>query len=189
MSDRQILADNNTGTLWNNGGNETIQDSKIADASKFRVGAPYEAGQSGGGGAFSFDVTGGNIPGMHEGKRIEVVLQTGAMNREGGGETGLFVTRRGTWGNISDEAQVRIWEITSDRVEFKVPISAPNLGGGGGTGGNRQRLETADGRYVWQLQNDPAHGAMGAIIVYDTHGNIADEAGWTAVAKLAPTPL
>lgn len=147
MSD--TLANNDRGTLWNVG-NETIQDSKVADASKFRVGAPFELGESGGGGAFSFDVTGGDIPGMSAGKRIEVVLMTGGMNAQGGGETGLFVTKKGTWGNISDAAQIRVWEITSDGIEFKVPISAPNLPAGGGS----TVIQSPNGRVLLAAQDD-----------------------------------
>src|SRR5688572_5161172 len=96
------IRESSQGKLWWTTINEAVMDSKIADAAKFRVGAPFEPGESGGGGAFSFDVIGGNFSGMHSGKRIEVVLFTGGMNSDGGGEAGLFITAPGTWGNISD---------------------------------------------------------------------------------------
>lgn len=119
----QTIKDSGQGRLWFTGINETVQDSKFPDASKFRVGAPFLLGESGGGGAFSWDVIWpSNIPGMSRGKRIEVALLTGAMNRQGGGEMGLFLTRTGTWGHIDDSAQVRIFEATSEGFEFRVPV-------------------------------------------------------------------
>lgn len=117
----KILAENSTGVLWNNDGNETIQDSFRADASKFRVGAPYEEGESGGGGAFSIDVIGG-IPGMPAGKRVEIVNLAGGLQRNGGGELGINITKPGTWHNISDAAQQKVVEFRADEVEFKVPV-------------------------------------------------------------------
>ena len=123
------FAESSVGKYWWNGGNETIIESKIPDASKFRVRAPRQDGESGGGGAFSFDVT--NVPGGPSGG-VEAVLLTGGLNRDGGGESGFFILKKGTWGNISDAAQIRIWEATSEALEFKVPISAPNLVAGGG---------------------------------------------------------
>jgi hypothetical protein len=130
-ADAIVIEDNSKGVLWNNNGNETIMDSKFSDASKFRVGSPYEKGQSGGGGAFSFDIIGGMPPrqdGSAPPTRVEVALFTGAVTSEGGGEVGLSITRPGTWSDIDDAAQQKVVEFRGDQVEFKVPISAPNLG-------------------------------------------------------------
>ena len=141
------LVESSVGKIWWNGGNELIAESKIPDASKFRVRAPQQEGESGGGGAFSFDV--GNVPGSSS--TVEAVLLTGGINRYGGGESGFFILKRGTWGNISDAAQIRIWEATSDGIEFKVPVKAPNLGGGGGdyiTAGAYRLYQQTDGNLV-----------------------------------------
>jgi hypothetical protein len=150
---QQTLGESSQGRLWWTQINEAIMDSKIADAAKFRVGAPFELDESGGGGAFSFDVIGGDIPGMARGKRIEVVLMVGSMNRQGGGETSLIVTKRGTWGNIDDAAQVKVYEATSDAIEFRVPVifsAGSNVGGasspypgcmGSGVEGDPQRWQ------------------------------------------------
>lgn len=151
--------DGRVGTFWWNGGNEVLSDSKIPDASKFRVGAPMQEGESGGGGAFSFDVIGG-IPGPAP-KRVEAVLLTGGMNRDGGGESGFFILKKGTWGDINDSKQIRIWEATSERMEFKVPISAPNLTAGGMAA---NYFDSQDGRFRVVQQND------GNLVQYEQMG-------------------
>lgn len=145
----QTIDESSQGRVWWTTINEFIMDSKIADAAKFRVGAPFEAGESGGGGAFSFDVLnfGGNSS-----RRIEVVLFTGGMNSQGGGESGLFVTRRGTWGDITDAAQVRIYEATSDGIVFHVPVTF--AGGGGGVSGITDTMWAPDGLSFTQQQTD-----------------------------------
>lgn len=166
-------------------GNETIQDSKVADASKFRVGAPYEKGESGGGGGFVFDVIGG-LPNRPNGspppERVEVAHMLGALNDTGGGEWSLGLTKPGTWADISDEAQFKVIEATATKIEFKVPITAPNM--------NAPTLinRLHSGRFVYQLQDDPASGPLGRIVIYDTHGT-SDETQWRAVGVLTPTAL
>ena len=153
----KILADNPQGRLWNNDGNETLQDSKYPDAAKFRVGAPYAEGESGGGGAFSFDVIAG-IPGQPEGKRVEIAVLTGGMQRNGGGEVGLSITAAGTYHDISDFAQKKVVEFRAEEVEFKVPIKAPNLSA---ISGAQEMLRSTTGRFMLALQND------GNLVLYD----------------------
>jgi len=173
-----ILDDNDRGTLMVEG-NETMMTSKVVegDAAKFRVRAPVVPGQSGGGGAYSWDVR------DHvDDKWKEVQLITGAMNGARGGEGKLIVLMEG--GVIDDAHQKTVIEWDSTKVEFKVPISAPGLGVGGG--GMVNRLYS--GRFVYQLQDDPPSGPLGRIVVYATHGTL-DESQWTAVGVLTPTPL
>ena len=156
----KILADNPQGCLWQNDGNETIQDSKYPDAAKFRVGAPYEAGESGGGGAFSFDVIAG-IPGQPADKRVEVAVLTGGMQGNGGGEVGLSITKPGTYHDITDAAQQKVVEFRGDGVEFKVPISAPNLPVANQPILSTELLRSTNGRFLLAMQND------GNLVVYD----------------------
>ena len=158
VAGQEIIRESAIGQLWWNSGNEAIMDSKIADASKFRVGAPFELDQSGGGGAFSFDVIGG-LPGQPAGKRVEVVLLTGSMNRTLGGEMGISILKKGTGQDITDAAQIKVAEFYSDHIEFKVPITAPGFGGGGVTG---SVLMSPNGRFRTQFQDD------GHIVIYDT---------------------
>lgn len=137
------LVDTPLGRLWQNGGNETIQDSKVPDASKFRVGAPYVAGQSGGGGAYSFDVL--NAFGR---ARTEVAVFTGGYNGTQG-EVGLSI-----WNGqepFGDANQKKVVEFYGDHVEFKVPISAPNLSGGGST---HSIIQSGNGRVLLAAQDD-----------------------------------
>lgn len=152
------LVEGRVGKIWWNGGNELIAESKIPDASKFRVRAPQQEGESGGGGAFSFDVT--NIPGGPAGG-VEAVLLTGGINRDGGGESGFFILKKGTWGNISDAAQIRVWEATSERLEFKIPISAPNLVGGALAA---NYIDSPNGQFRSVQQND------GNFVTYEQMG-------------------
>lgn len=159
--DAIILEDNDRGTLWQNNGNETIQDSKFSDASKFRVGSPYEKGQSGGGGALSFDIIGGMPPrkdGTAPPTRVEVVGIGGAVTQQGGGELGIWVTKPGTWSDIDDAAQQKVAEFRGDQIEFKVPISAPNLSGSDGGG---KRVYHEGGKFVTIYQDD------GHVVTYD----------------------
>jgi len=73
----------------------------------------------------------------------------------------------------------------SGQAIFHVPVIAPNLGGGAAATG---RLVSGSGRLVYQLQEDPASGPIGRIIVYDTHFS-SDEAAWTPVGHLSPVEL
>lgn len=143
-----ILDDNDRGRVTIEG-NEVLATSKIPDAAKFRVRAPYVPGESGGGGAFSFDVL------DDDGRWKEVQLITGAMTGAKGGEGKLIVLMEG--GVIDDAHQKTIIEWDSNKVEFKVPILAPNLGGGGGgvpATGAPALLQSANGRMVLALQDD-----------------------------------
>lgn len=121
VSAQETIRESNQGRLWWSEINEVIMDSKIADASKFRVGAPFELGESGGGGAFSFDVIDG-LEGSPAGRRVEAVLITGSMNSFLGGELGIHILKRGTGANISDAAQIKVMETTSEYVQFNVPV-------------------------------------------------------------------
>ncbi len=174
---RNVLDENGAGVVHVRG-NELCVDSKISDAAAIRIGSEYAPGRSGGGGLVGFDVL--------EGSRKCIVLFTGGQDQNGGGELTIHVLKRD--GQSVDADMLKAIEIREGEIQFRFPISAPNLVGGQATG-NRQRLESANGKFVYQLQDDPASGPFGAIIVYDTHGNIANEAGWTPVAALRPTKL
>jgi hypothetical protein len=146
MADVTVLADNERGRITVEG-NEVLATSKIPDAAKFRVRAPRVPGESGGGGAISFDAQDDQ-----DGRWKEVQLITGAMNGARGGEGKLIVLAEG--GIIDDAHQRTIIEWDSNKVEFKVPISAPNLNGGGTSAPATDMLKSADGRMVLALQMD-----------------------------------
>lgn len=143
-------------------GNEVLIDAKDPDAAKFRVGSREVAGQSGGGGAVSFDV----IERVEEGSpRIEAVVMVGGSNGRGG-ELGLCV-----WDGtrpISDASQRKVAEFRHDVVEFKVPITAPNLRS------DATRFYHQGGRFVTNYQDD------GHIVTLDM-GGTADESQWVPV--------
>jgi len=73
-------------------------------------------------------------------------------------------------------------------VVFVVPISAPNLGGGAGGGDAHPASRLVSHGLVYQLQDDPASGPLGRIVIYATNGS-TDERQWRAVGLLTPTPL
>lgn len=150
----KVLADNSQGILWNNDGNETIQDAKNADAAKFRVGSPHVPGQSGGGGAVSFDV----IEGSGEtARRKEVAVVVGGFNGQQG-EIGICV-----WNGqepFGDATQIKVMEIRGNEIEFKVPVkglSASSAAAG--------RFYHEGGRFVTIYQDD------GHVVTYDMHTN------------------
>src|SRR5262245_37051598 len=102
-------------------GNEVMVDAKDPDAAKFRVGSRYVKGQSGGGGGYSFDI----IEEAAEGnRRIEAVVLVGGSNGKGG-ELGMCIWDGTT--PITDASQRKVAEFRHDGIEFKVPITAPNL--------------------------------------------------------------
>lgn len=156
-----ILADTHNGQLRVQG-NETIQDAKDADASKFRVGSREVPGQSGGGGAYSFDV----IERVEEGSpRIEAVVMVGGSNGHGG-ELGICV-----WDGtrpISDPSQKKVIEFRHNEIEFKVPVKGLPSGGS-----NSGRTYHEGGQFITIYQND------GQVVTYKTNGT-TDESQWTA---------
>lgn len=138
-------------------GNEVIIDAKDLDAAKFRVGSRRVDGAHGGGGAYSFDT----IERVEEGsRRTEVAVLTGSYNGRVG-EVGLSI-----WDGtepITDASQKKVAEFYPDRVEFKVPIQAPNLGAAPGS-------FLKAGHYELHLQGDRN------LVLYDTRTD-----PWTAV--------
>ena len=170
-----ILAETHNGQLRIQG-NETIQDAKDADAAKFRVGSRHVPGQSGGGGAYSFDVINEVSEGNH---RTEVAVIVGGYNGKGG-EVGVCV-----WDGvepISDAGQPKVMEWRHDEIEFKVPIKAPNLGS---ANSRPSRFYTDGGKFCINWQDDTGQPSG---VVYATHGS-ADESKWTAVGRLNMGPL
>lgn len=138
-----IIADTSNGQLRLQG-NETITDAKDADAAKVRVGSRHVPGKSGGGGAYSFDVIEEVSEGNH---RTEAVVMVGGFNGSGG-ELGICI-----WNGvepITDPGQPKVVEMRHNEIEFKVPIRAPNLAGGGVT----DTMWAPDGRTFTQQQSD-----------------------------------
>lgn len=162
-----ILADTHNGQLRIQG-NEVIIDAKDADASKFRVGSRHVPGQSGGGGAYSFDV----INTVEEGSyRKEVAILVGGFNGQQG-EIGVCV-----WNGqepFGDATQIKVMEIRGTEVEFKVPVKL-SAGVSGLNAGDR--MTSSNGRFVTIQQND------GNFVTYDAQlGPIGspDAAIWSA---------
>lgn len=150
-------------------GNEHLTDAKgpaeraEPDPAKNRVGSPYVPGRCGGGGAYSHDIIDRVGAGQ---RRVEAVLRTGGFNGKTG-ESKLIIWNGRDFGDIRDSDQVTVYEATSERVEFKVPISAPNLGGGGGQYLEKYSHDAASGRtLMFNPQADKAW-PLGVIIVYD----------------------
>lgn len=156
----KVLAHNPRGMLWQNDGNETLQDSspEFADASAFRVGAKYVKGESGGGGKIGFDL----IEQMGEGhRRVEAVNLAGGFNGKGG-ELGLNIWNGRDPKEIEDRDQIKVAEFRHDEVEFKVPIKAPNLTA---QAQPPSRFYTDNQQYCFNFQGGPTGAAM---VVYDT---------------------
>jgi hypothetical protein len=149
----ETLKENSVGRLWWNGGNELLMDSKIPDASKFRIGAPWQAGESGGGGGLSFDIIGG-IANASPQRRIEAVLFVGSMDNHGGGELSINLLKRGTWANITDAAQIKIMEATSDLIEFKAPVRFSGGVVGGTITAATDYIASPSGRFRTYQQDD-----------------------------------
>ena len=135
----QTLATNSRGTVKVEG-NEILTDSKILDAAAVRVGAPRGL-SSGGGGKFSYDVL------LPDGTRREIALTT-AGEGVNGPEWGLTILRK--LGNTQDEDQIRVIEATAEGIEFRVPISAPNIA----RRPTGDSITSADGRFTTVIQND-----------------------------------
>ena len=168
-----ILAETHNGQLRIQG-NECLIDAKDADASKYRVGSREVPGESGGGGAISFDV----IERVEEGSpRIEAVVMVGGSNGKGG-ELGICV-----WDGvrpISDAGQPKVVEFRHNEIEFKVPVKGLPAAGGRVT-----RFYTDHGKFCVNWQDDSGQPTG---IVYDTHGS-ADESTWTAIGRIPVSPL
>ena len=138
-----VLDDNDRGKTTVEG-NEVLVTSKVYDAAKFRVGAPVGP-SSGGGGAFSWDLM--DFQGR---TRTEVAVLAGGFNGTQG-EIGLSI-----WDGkepFGDATQKKVVEFYADHVEFKVPITAPNLGSGTPVGAPAL-LQSANGRLVLVAQDD-----------------------------------
>ena len=152
-----IIAETDNGQLRIQG-NEVIIDAKDADAAKFRVGARHVPGESGGGGAYSFDV----IEEVSEGsRRTEAVLLNGGFNGVGGE---LSVTIWDGSQPITDASQRKAIEIRHDEVEFKVPVKFSAGVIGGSSGGSNEfatGISSRNGRYRLQVQDD------GNLVYYD----------------------
>ena len=141
-----VLDDNDRGKTTVEG-NEVLVTSKVYDAAKFRVGAPVGP-SSGGGGAFSWDLM--NFQGR---SRTEVAVLAGGFNGTQG-EIGLSI-----WNGkepFGDATQKKVVEFYADHVEFKVPVTAPNLGGSVPATGavTPALLQSANGRLVLAAQDD-----------------------------------
>ena len=163
-----ILSETSNGQLRMQG-NEIIIDAKDADASKFRVGSRHVPGESGGGGAYSFDV----IDRAEEGSpRKEVVVLVGGFNGQQG-ELGIFV-----WNGqepFGDATQIKVMEIRGNEIEFKVPVK-----GFSPSAGRVTRFYTDGGKFCINWQDDTGKPAG---VIYDTKGSL-DEAQWVAVGQL-----
>lgn len=150
----KIIEQNSEGKLIFNG-NELKVVSTIAqgDAAFVKVISPYVEGESGGGGGFSIDAG-------DEGRNFPLVELLGAMY-QAGAEGKLVVLKVGTGSNPDDSDYQTIMEFTSNKVEFKVPISAPNLGAAGVTDtmwapdGMSFTHQQSDGNFVTYRASSP----------------------------------
>lgn len=86
-------------------------------------------------------------------------------------------------GENTDAAMREIFVMFHDGVHFKVPIFAPNLGGG--APGRVTRFYTDHGRFCINWQDDTGQPTG---IVYATQGSV-DEARWSAVGKVRIDPI
>lgn len=150
-NDTLVLHETDNGRLTH-GGNAVINDSKIPDPAEYRGGAPPEQRSLV---KISGDVVEGN-------DREEVVLvqlkQSGDNVPDGrrGGEFYLGCKKPGE--GSTDAAMRDVMLAFHDHVDFKVPISAPNLTGGAL---ESSAIQSPSGRYRLQCQDD-AH-----LVLYD----------------------
>jgi hypothetical protein len=72
-----------------------------------------------------------------------------------------------------------VFYIDEAGAQFRVPIIAPNLGGGS-AGGRVTRFYSDDGQICFNCQGPSSGWPKGAILKYDTHQS-TDESTWTAV--------
>lgn len=165
MSDPLVIniADNNQGRLTNKG-NETRQDSKINDPSAFRIGS-FQGETLG-------KISGDRLTnvGNPDGQRLERVLIE--LNELANGEGSVRIYLNVPNGN-GDSGQRLILDITSNEIEFRVPVRF-SAGIIGSLSGQTSRMYSANGKYVLNLQDD------GNFVEYDTH-NSADESTWTPI--------
>ena len=174
-----ILAETHNGQLRIQG-NELIIDAKDADASKFRVGSRHVPGQSGGGGAYSFDI----IETVAEGSgRIEAAILVGGTNGVGG-EVGVCI-----WDGtrpITDASQRKVMEWRHDEIEIKVPLRVSGGVIGGSLPNSRvTRFYTDGGKFAINWQDDTGNPVG---VVYKTNST-TDESQWVAVGKVRIDPL
>ena len=110
----------------------------------------------------------------------EKVLIIGAQSPGGGGELSTNLLRPG--GSSNDADMIKTYYANhEDGHRFLIPAH-----GFGGNGGITARLYSS--RFVYQLQDDPASGPYGRIVVYATNGT-TNELLWQAVAVLTPSGL
>ena len=160
-----ILSETSNGQLRMQG-NEIIIDAKDADAAKFRVGSRHVPGQSGGGGAYSFDL----IDRAEEGSpRKEVVVLVGGYNGQQG-ELGICV-----WNGqepFGDATQIKVMEIRGNEIEFKVPVKGLTVAPSAPA--SAAELRSSDGRWVTVQQGD------GNLVQYEILANGAWVARWSS---------
>lgn len=150
--DTQPLADNREGKVSVRG-NELIVESTVNDPSALRLGSLRTQR---GLGKLSFDLLN---------PRCEVVLMQGKQTEAQDGRTlagqggELTLHLQQPFKPCDDPYMKPVFSMTTDRIEFYVPITAPNLGGGGNGGGN-WFLESPGGEYRTYMQAD------GNLVVY-----------------------
>ena len=173
----KVIEQNAEGKLIING-NELKIVSLIAqgDAAFMKVVSPVVEGESGGGGGFSIDAG-------DEGRNVPLVELLGALYQNGA-EAKLVLLKVGAGLNPTDADYQTVMEATSNRVEFKVPVTAPNLSGG--SAGGRFFASHGSTHLCFQAQADPA--SRGNLVVYDTKGT-SDESQWVAIGYHRMIPL
>ena len=147
----EIIKETSNGVLWF-GGNEARSDAKDLDAAKFRVGSRFEDGVHGGGGAYSFDgidTNGTTADDLMAARRVECAVLTGSFNGRTG-EVGLSIWNGRDRNDIRDADQKKVFEMTSEGIEFKVPVK----GLSGGSAGVPSILQSPNGRLLLAAQDD-----------------------------------
>jgi hypothetical protein len=170
----KVIEQNAEGKLIING-NELKIVSTIAqgDAAFFKAVSPYVEGESGGGGGFSIDAG-------DEGRNFPLVELLGAMY-QGGAEAKLVLLKKGVGPNPTDADYVTAMEATSDRIDFRVPITAPNFGGGGSA--VIDTMWAPKGLSFTQQQDDFNFVTYTGSTPYSKQNVVAVWSAWTGVIK------
>jgi hypothetical protein len=149
--------------------NETTLVSEIDDPPKHRMGVKrlfQSWGRSLGAHSFNFV--------RESGIEEEVVLLQGKIDDRSplehlGGEYRWDIKKPG---DASDAGMIGVMNAFHDKIDFHVPISAPNLMGGAIV--NNGRVYSSNKQYCWNFQND------GHQVQYKIH-DLEDETTWKPV--------
>lgn len=174
----KVIEQNAEGKLIINGNELKIVSIIVqGDAAFVKVISPVVEGESGGGGGFSIDAG-------DEGRNVPLAEFLGAYYN-GGAEAKIVLLRRGAGLNPTDADYLAVMEATTDRIDFRVPITAPNLGGGSpnvGAWPGCMASGIAGDPYRWQFCQQ---GTDGNVVSYEVVQGHAC-ARWSAYHGVIP---